>query len=68
MTPSTPDTPDDPDDPGADPDGPPESSVQRAFELVFSASERGIDYEEYAFEVEGGENDGVEFKVLVMRV
>jgi hypothetical protein len=42
--------------------------VQCAFELVFSASERGIDYEEYAFEVEGGENDGVEFKVLVMRV
>jgi hypothetical protein len=64
MTPSTPDTP----DLTPDPDGPPESSVQRAFELVFSASERGVDYEEYAFEVEGGENDGVEFKVLVMRV
>jgi len=65
MTPSTPDAPD-PDDRGTD--GPPESSVQRAFELVFSASERGVDYEEYAFEVEGGENDGVEYKVLVMRV
>ena len=63
MTPSTPGAPDD-----RAPDGPPESSVQRAFELVTSASERGVDYEEYAFEVEGGENDGVEFKVLVMRI
>ena len=50
------------------PDAPPEVSVDLAFRLVLSAAARDIDYEEYAFEVEGGMDDGVEYKVLVIRV
>jgi hypothetical protein len=53
-----------------DPDHPkpPEEVTDMAYLLVTSAVRRGMEYEEYTFEVEGGENDGVEFKVLVMRV
>jgi len=47
---------------------PPEEVTDMAYLLVTSAVRRGMEYEEYTFEVEGGENDGVEFKVLVMRV
>jgi hypothetical protein len=47
---------------------PPAESVELAFQLAVSASSRDIDYEEFSFEVQGGMDDGVEYKVLVIRV
>lgn len=49
-------------------DPPPPESFEFAFKLASSASARDIDYEEFLFEVEGGIDDGVEYKVLVIRV
>ena len=36
--------------------------------LAVDAAERGMDYEEYTFEIEDGAEDGTEIKVLVIRV
>lgn len=47
---------------------PPDESVELAFQLAINASARDIDYEEFSFEVEGGVDDGVQYKVLVIRV
>lgn len=47
---------------------PPEESVELAFKLTLSAQSRGMDYEEFSFEIEGGEDDGTMYKVLVMRI
>lgn len=47
---------------------PPDESVELAFQLACSASARDIEYEEFSFEIEGGIDDGVEYKVLVIRV
>ena len=49
-------------------DPPPPESFDWAYKLAASASARDIDYEEFLFEVEGGIDDGVEYKVLVIRV
>lgn len=47
---------------------PPASAVELAHALAESAAQRGIDYEEYTFEIEDGAEDGTEIKVLVIRV
>jgi hypothetical protein len=47
---------------------PPDESVELAFQLAVKASARDIDYEEFSFEVEGGMDDGVQYKVLVIRI
>jgi hypothetical protein len=47
---------------------PPAESMELAFQLAVNASARDIDYEEFSFEVQGGMDDGVEYKVLVIRV
>jgi hypothetical protein len=49
------------------PASPPEAAVL-AQALACSAAERGMDYEEYTFEIENGAEDGTEIKVLVIRV
>jgi hypothetical protein len=47
---------------------PPEYAVEMAYALAESAAERDIDYEEYTFEIENGPDDGMEIKILVIRV
>jgi hypothetical protein len=36
--------------------------------LLLDAIKRDMDYEEFSFEVEGGMDDGVQYKVLVIRI
>lgn len=50
------------------PPAPPEEVTDMAFLLVTSAVRRGMEYEEFTFEVEGGSDDGEEYKVIVMKV
>jgi hypothetical protein len=47
---------------------PPEEVSDIAYLLVTSAVRRGMEYEEFTFEVEGGSEDGEEYKVVVMKV
>lgn len=47
---------------------PPESAVDLALKLMQSTVERGMEYEEFTFEVEDGPDDGTEYKVIVMKV
>ena len=51
-----------------DPASPPEDAAALAHALACSAAERGIDYEEYTFEIENGPEDGTDIKVLIIRV
>lgn len=50
------------------PQDPPEEVSDMAFLLVNSSVRRGMEYEEFTFEVEGGSDDGEEYKVIVMKV
>jgi hypothetical protein len=50
------------------PHDPPEEVTDMAYLLVTSAVRRGMEYEEFTFEVEGGSDDGEEYKVVVMKV
>jgi hypothetical protein len=52
----------------ASPHNPPEEVTDMAYLLVTSAVRRGMEYEEFTFEVEGGSDDGEEYKVVVMKV
>lgn len=52
----------------ASPHDPPEEVSDIAFLLVSSAVRRGMEYEEFTFEVEGGSDDGEEYKVVVMKI
>ena len=47
---------------------PPEETVDMAYLLVTSAVRRGMEYEEFTFEIEDGPEDGEEYKVVVMKV
>jgi hypothetical protein len=47
---------------------PPEEVTDIAYLLVISAQRRGMEYEEFTFEVEGGSEDGDEYKVVVMKI
>jgi hypothetical protein len=55
-------------DPASPQPEPPEGAAALAHALACNAAERGMDYEEYTFEIEDGEEDGTEIKVLVIRV
>jgi hypothetical protein len=50
------------------PASPPAGAAALAHALACNAAERGMDYEEYTFEIEDGAEDGTEIKVLVIRV
>jgi hypothetical protein len=47
-------------------------SPQRAAELAYALLQdsllRDMDYEEFTFELEGGPQDGVEYKIIVMKL
>ena len=47
---------------------PPEEVTDMAYTLVLSAVRRGMEYEEFTFEVDGGSDDGSEYKVVVMKI
>ena len=55
-------------DQDADSTHPPEEVTDIAYLLVISAQRRGMEYEEFTFEVEGGSADGEEYKVVVMKI
>lgn len=50
------------------PQHPPAYAIELAHALADSVCEREMMYEEYTFEIEGGSDDGCEYKVLVMRI
>ena len=50
------------------PNHPPADAVALAQALADSVCERGMVYEEYTFEIDGGSEDGEEYKILVMRI
>jgi hypothetical protein len=47
---------------------PPEEVADMAYLLVTSAVRRGMEYEEFTFEIDGGSDDGEEYKVIVMKI
>jgi len=51
-----------------EPATPPQKAADLAYSLLMDSIERDMDYEEFTFELEGGPDDGVEYKVLVMKV
>lgn len=53
-----------------DPDHPqpPEEVTDLAYALVSSSIRRGMEYEEFTFEIEDGPDDGGEYKVVVMKI
>jgi len=51
-----------------EPAEPPRDATDLAFALLQDSVKRGMDYEEFSFEVEGGLEDGEEYKVIVMKV
>ena len=51
-----------------DPATPPQKAADLAYSLLMDSLERDMDYEEFSFELEGGPQDGVEYKIIVMKV
>ena len=51
-----------------EPADPPEKAAELAYALLLDAIKRDMDYEEFTFELEGGPDDGVQYKVIVMKV
>lgn len=47
---------------------PPPEAVELACRLADSASERGMMYEEFYLEVEGGDRDGEEYYIVVQKI
>lgn len=47
---------------------PPEDAIELACRLADSAHLRRMEYEEYTFEVEGGGEDGGEYRVIVLKL
>jgi hypothetical protein len=45
-----------------------QGAADLAYALLLNSIERDMEYEEFTFELEGGPDDGVEYKVLVMKV
>jgi len=39
-----------------------------AYALLLNSINRDMEYEEFTFDLEGGPDDGVEYKVIVMKV
>ena len=55
-------------DPASPQPEPPEEVTDMAYLLVTSAVRRGMEYEEFTFEVEDGPDDGTEYKVVIMKI
>jgi hypothetical protein len=51
-----------------EPAEPPEKAAELAYALLLDAIKRDMDYEEFTFELEGGPDDGGQYKVIVMKV
>jgi hypothetical protein len=51
-----------------EPADPPQKAADLAYSLLMDSIERDMDYEEFTFELEGGPDDGGQYKVLVMKV
>ena len=51
-----------------EPADPPEKAAELAYALLLDAIKRDMDYEEFTFELEGGPQDGVEYKIIVMKI
>ena len=51
-----------------EPADPPQKAADLAYSLLMDSIERDMDYEEFTFELEGGPDDGVQYKVIVMKV
>ncbi len=45
-----------------------QSAADLAHALLLNSMSRDMDYEEFTFELEGGPEDGDEYKVIVMRI
>lgn len=58
----------DDDSKASDPPSPAVLGYALAHALACNAAERSMEYEEFTFEIEDGEADGTEIKVLVIRV
>ena len=55
-------------DPASPQPDPPEEVTDMAYLLVTSSVRRGMEYEEFTFEVADGPDDGTEYKVVIMRI
>ena len=51
-----------------EPATPPQKAADLAYSLLMDSLERDMDYEEFSFELEGGPEDGVEYKIIVMKL
>ena len=51
-----------------EPSTPPQKAADLAYSLLMDSLERDMDYEEFSFELEGGPQDGVEYKIIVMKI
>ena len=51
-----------------EPADPPQKAADLAYSLLLDSIKRDMDYEEFTFELEGGPDDGVQYKVIVMKV
>ena len=51
-----------------EPATPPQKAADLAYSLLMDSIQRDMDYEEFTFELEGGPDDGVQYKVIVMKV
>jgi hypothetical protein len=51
-----------------EPAEPPQKAADLAYSLLMDSIERDMDYEEFTFELEGGPDDGGQYKVIVMKV
>jgi hypothetical protein len=51
-----------------EPATPPQKAADLAYSLLMDSMSRDMDYEEFTFELKGGPEDGVEYKIIVMKV
>lgn len=51
-----------------EPAQPPQKAAELAYSLLMDSMNRDMDYEEFTFELEGGPDDGDEYKVIVMKI
>jgi len=45
-----------------------QGAADLAYALLLNSMSRDMDYEEFTFDLEGGPDDGVEYKIIVMKV
>jgi hypothetical protein len=51
-----------------EPSTPPQKTADLAYSLLLDSIERDMDYEEFSFELEGGPEDGDQYKIIVMKI